>query len=251
MTLEGIVGTKEISVAIVLGVIAETGLYLYLRRSIRWAELIVSIPIHFANSFIFTLMLPLYFYLHRFFFQYRIISWDSEVWYWVALFFLTEFFYYLHHRAGHRIGWFWLHHSVHHTPSQITICNSLRQANGLSGNWIFFLPLALLGFKFLHVSVVVLGIKTYQVFIHSELIGSLGWIDRVFQTPSNHRVHHAKSMNFQKKNFGGVLTLFDHLFGTFEEGSANSYSYGLSSAEYPAGDWRNAFSEYSLWFRRK
>jgi sterol desaturase/sphingolipid hydroxylase (fatty acid hydroxylase superfamily) len=133
------------------------------------------------------------------------------------LFLAFEFVYYWEHRMSHRIRWFWATHAVHHSSNHLTLLAALRLGwtAELSGSFLPFLALPLLGFHPLGV-VAALGLSLlYQFWLHTELVPRLGWLEGVFNTPSNHRVHHARDAAYLDRNFGGVLMLFDRLFGTY------------------------------------
>ncbi|MBV8502615.1 MAG: sterol desaturase family protein [Paucibacter sp.] len=122
------------------------------------------------------------------------------------------------HRVSHESAIFWAAHAVHHQSEHFNLSTALRQESFYSVmGFPFFLPLALLGFsteQFLTAGMVVL---LYQFWIHTEHIGRLGWLDRVFSTPSNHRVHHAVNPGYLDRNYGAMLVIWDRLFGTFAE----------------------------------
>ena len=136
----------------------------------------------------------------------------------VLLLFITlEFFYYWLHRAGHRVRWFWGNHSVHHSPNQLNLAASLRIGafGKLTGNVIFLLPLVWIGFDLRLVLTALTLNLLYQFWIHATWIPKLGWLEYVFNTPSAHRVHHAANTEYLDANYGGVLIVFDRLFGTY------------------------------------
>ena len=150
-----------------------------------------------------------------------------------GLFLGSEFLYYWQHRASHRIRWMWATHSVHHSTTRFNLTAAIRLGwtGNISGNFLFFLPLALLGF---HPAAIVamLGINLlYQFFIHTELAPRLGPLEWILNTPRHHRVHHASNESCLDKNYGGVLIIFDRLFGTFAEPpEAEPLRYGLVGA---------------------
>lgn len=129
-----------------------------------------------------------------------------------------DFCYYWAHRMGHEISILWAAHAVHHQSEEYNLSTALRQTStGFLFSWIFYLPLFLLGMPFeVFVTVNALDL-IYQFWVHTRLIGKLGWADRVFVTPSNHRVHHAQNDIYIDRNYGGILILWDRLFGTFQE----------------------------------
>lgn len=142
----------------------------------------------------------------------------DNVWSWALLFVGVEFFYYWFHRCSHEIRWMWATHAVHHSAEQIHLIAAYRLGwtAAISGGWIFYLPLIVAGF---HPGAVVLmiGINlTYQFWLHTEAVRRLPrWFEYVFNTPSHHRVHHARNLSYLDANYGGVLIVFDRLFGTY------------------------------------
>ncbi len=147
----------------------------------------------------------------------------------VPLFILLELCYYVFHRTSHRVRWFWCAHVVHHSGEHMTLSTAMRQSMlySLTGYWLFFTPLMLIGVSpemTLAMYAVNLG---YQFFVHTEAVRKLpAWFEYIFVTPSHHRVHHARNPQYIDKNFGGVLIIFDRLFGTFAE-EKEAVDYGI------------------------
>jgi len=143
--------------------------------------------------------------------------WTSPVGWLVALVFY-DFCYYWNHRLGHTSALFWAAHVVHHQSEDYNLSTALRQtSSGALFGWVFYVPMAVAGVPPLVFGVVGLIDLLYQYWIHTQQIGRLGWFDRVFASPSNHRVHHAVNDRYVDKNYGGILMLWDHLFGSFED----------------------------------
>ena len=143
--------------------------------------------------------------------------WTSAVGFLLALV-LYDFCYYWLHRAGHVVALFWAAHVVHHQSQHYNLSTALRQSSsGLLLGWIFYLPMAVLGVPPAVFGIVLLIDLLYQFWVHTEQVGKLGWFDRVFCSPSNHRVHHAVNDGYIDKNYGGILMLWDRLFGTFQD----------------------------------
>jgi hypothetical protein len=119
---------------------------------------------------------------------------------------------------GHEISILWASHAVHHQSEDYNLSTALRQTStGFLFTWIFYLPLFLLGMPFeVFVTVNALDL-IYQFWVHTQLIDKMGWVDRVLVTPSNHRVHHAQNEVYIDRNYGGILILWDRLFGTFQQ----------------------------------
>jgi alkylglycerol monooxygenase len=146
--------------------------------------------------------------------------WNSAMGVLLALV-MYDFCYYWLHRAGHVVALFWAAHVVHHQSQHYNLSTALRQtSSGLLFGWIFYLPMAVLGVPPTVFGIVLLIDLLYQFWVHTEQVGRLGWFDRVFCSPSNHRVHHAVNDGYVDKNYGGILMLWDHLFGSFQEEDA-------------------------------
>jgi sterol desaturase/sphingolipid hydroxylase (fatty acid hydroxylase superfamily) len=141
----------------------------------------------------------------------------------LALFIGQEFCYYWYHRASHRIRFFWATHAVHHSPNQLTLSTAYRLGvtGKLSGSAIFFAPLVWLGVRPEVVLLTLFINLMYQFWLHTTWIPKLGWLEYVFNTPSSHRVHHASNVEYLDANYGGVLIIFDRLFGTYVEERAD------------------------------
>jgi len=149
---------------------------------------------------------------------------------WLAGFLAVEFAYYLFHRASHRVRWIWASHAVHHSPDEMTFLSAIRLGwtNLLSGGWLFQWPLVLAGFDPRLVFALLAFNLHYQFFLHTESIGRLGPLEWVLNTPAHHRVHHGSNAAYLDRNFGGVLIVFDRLFGTFAaERPDEPIRYGL------------------------
>jgi len=137
---------------------------------------------------------------------------------WAGALLFWDFCYYWVHRFGHEISVMWAAHAVHHQSEEYNLSTALRQtSSGFLLSWIFYLPMFLVGIP-LEVFITVNAIDLiYQFWVHTRHVDKLGWADRVFVTPSNHRVHHAQNERYIDKNYGGILILWDRLFGTFQE----------------------------------
>ncbi len=137
---------------------------------------------------------------------------------WALALLAFDFCYYWSHRMRHEISVLWAAHAVHHQSEDYNLSTALRQTStGFLLNWIFYLPLFLLGMPFeVFITVNALDL-IYQFWVHTQMIGRMGWLDRVFVTPSNHRVHHAQNEIYIDRNYGGILVVWDRMFGTFQE----------------------------------
>jgi sterol desaturase/sphingolipid hydroxylase (fatty acid hydroxylase superfamily) len=134
-----------------------------------------------------------------------------------ALFIGQEFCYYWYHRAAHRVRWFWCNHAVHHSPNELNLSAAYRIGvlGRATGAPAFYVPLIWLGFEPRVVFEMLSLNLLYQFWIHATWIPKLGWLELVLNTPSAHRVHHAANLEYLDANYGGVLIVFDRLFGTY------------------------------------
>ena len=171
----------------------------------------------------------------------------NSAWSWVALFFALEFMYYWFHRFAHEIRWLWASHGVHHSSPVMHFPAAVRLGwTGLiSGFFLFWAVLVWIGFP----AKSVLGLLAlnlfFQFFLHTESIGKLGPLEWVFNTPSHHRVHHAINPEYLDKNYGGVLIVFDRLFGTFaEEKKGAKLHYGVIGREPTRNPFKIALGEW-------
>lgn len=160
------------------------------------------------------ILLPYYYlYEHYSFFTINANSMLS----WIILWLLVDFLYYWYHRSSHRLTLLWIGHSVHHQSELFNLSVALRQGYFQTiSSWVFYLPLALIGFPTWMFVIVVTVNTIYQFWIHTESIRKMGWFEYVFNTPSHHRVHHGKNPEYIDKNYAGSLIVWDKLFGTFE-----------------------------------
>ncbi|MEW9900525.1 sterol desaturase family protein [Chitinivorax sp. PXF-14] len=135
------------------------------------------------------------------------------------LFLLQDFLYYWFHRASHRIRWMWASHVVHHSSERLNFSTAFRQSltYPISGMWVFWIPLAWIGFTPDWVILCVGLSLAYQFFVHTQAVGKLGWVEKLFNTPSHHRVHHARNPQYIDRNYAGILIIWDKLFGSFVE----------------------------------
>ncbi|MBT8115402.1 MAG: sterol desaturase family protein [Arenicella sp.] len=163
-------------------------------------------------SLIIPFTIYLFFYDHYALFQF------SQSWLvWIVAFIAYDFFYYWNHRVGHEINLFWAAHVVHHNSEDYNLSTALRQTGTGFLSAIFYIPMAIIGFEPLMVVTVGALNLVYQFWVHTQHINKMGWFDRVFVSPSNHRVHHAQNAIYIDRNYGGVLILWDRLFGSFQE----------------------------------
>lgn len=197
-----------------------------------WRETFVSTVGMIGESLIskipYAIILPIsnQIYSHRLF----TIDGETPISFLIA-FLLADFIYYLRHALEHKVRWLWVTHSVHHNSSQISIAAGYRRSlvRNLNGGFIFVFPFIFIGVdpKALKILFTISGL--YQVFVHTEWIPKFKPLEWVFNTPSAHRVHHASNPIYIDKNHGGILLIWDHIFGTYqEELKSEPCIYGLT-----------------------
>jgi sterol desaturase/sphingolipid hydroxylase (fatty acid hydroxylase superfamily) len=151
--------------------------------------------------------------------RFRLVTFaEGSGWPWAIAFVYYEVAYYWWHRASHEVNLLWAAHAVHHQSEDYNLAVALRQAILTSFTSLpFNLPLALLGVPTAVYAITAAYSLLYQFWIHTELVGKLGPLERVLNTPSHHRVHHAVNPRYLDRNYGAILIVWDRLFGTFAE----------------------------------
>jgi sterol desaturase/sphingolipid hydroxylase (fatty acid hydroxylase superfamily) len=202
-----------------------------------------------ADAIAWSLVIGLFYLVH----QFRLFDLGTATfWSIAALALAQDFFYYWFHRASHRIRWMWASHVTHHSSERLNLSTAFRQSltYPFSGMWLFWLPLALIGFDPLHIVAVVAINLGFQFFVHTQAVGKLGWLEKVFNTPSHHRVHHARNPKYIDRNYAGVLIVWDKLFGTYvEEDDAVPCEYGIIGQVHSHNPITLTFHEWIAMFR--
>jgi alkylglycerol monooxygenase len=161
--------------------------------------------------------------------NFAIFSIQSSILSWVVLFLITDLLWYWYHRLGHKVNILWAAHIVHHQSEDFNFTVAARitffQAVFRS---LFWAIIPILGFRPEMITLVLLLHGAYPFFLHTQTIGNLGWYEKLFVTPSHHRVHHSSDEKYIDKNFGDVLIVWDKLFGTFvAEDTKLKINYGI------------------------
>ncbi|MFN3585943.1 MAG: sterol desaturase family protein [Moraxellaceae bacterium] len=188
------------------------------------------------------------------------LAWHHRIatieWSWltaIVLFVATDFVFYWFHRASHRVRWFWAAHVTHHSSERMNFSTAMRQnaTNIFNGGWLFYVPLAFIGFNPVWIGICFALSLVYQFFIHTTLVGRLHpAIEAVMNTPNHHRVHHASNAGYIDTNYGGVFIVWDRLFGTFARERADMpIRYGITRPAPTQGLWAMWTHEYADLFR--
>ena len=209
-----IVGLVAIGSAMLEGLV----LTFLLRRNYDWKGAFVSLAIAVGRRLTDFIPLALALPGAAWLYQHRVFDWKlNDPVAWVVLFFALEFAYYWFHRASHRVRWFWATHAVHHSPNQFNLSAAYRLGwtGKLTFSLVFFSPIAFFGFSPQMILIAFALNLLYQFWIHAEWIPPLGFLEGIINTPSAHRVHHASNVEYLDANYGGVLLIFDRMFGTY------------------------------------
>ncbi|MEM8935372.1 MAG: sterol desaturase family protein [Pseudomonadota bacterium] len=180
-----------------------------------------------------------------------VVTWQFDVTWQTALLALlaADFAYYWEHRFAHRVRLFWTQHAVHHSSRYMNIVTGFRFGPFESiASAMFTLPLILIGFPPALAFSGLIIVLAYQTWIHTALIGKLPVLDEVLNTPANHRVHHGSDEKYIDKNYGGILIIWDRLFGSFQR-EEETPIYGLKrdfDSVNPLAVW---FSELPQFFK--
>ena len=157
------------------------------------------------------------------------LKWQLDHWWlWILVMIVQDFGFYWHHRLSHKIRLFWTGHVNHHSATHLSFAVALRQG------WfeiiyrdIWYIPFILIGFHPIMIAMMHQINLIYQFWPHTNAIGKLGWFDKIFNSPSNHRVHHSRKIEDLDKNYGGILMIWDHLFGTYKSENEKTEEYGI------------------------
>lgn len=189
------------------------------------SSLFTQVPYYLLEFTVFGGAVYLYFSI------YELIPWKIPVNGYSALLvlLLADLTYYIEHYAIHRIRLFWLAHSVHHSSGVYNTATAFRfSLFDPMVSILFHLPLVLMGFNPILIFAAEILVQAYQFWIHNEMIGKLGPLEWFLNTPSHHRVHHGSDKQYIDKNFGGILIVWDRLFGTFQK-EESLPTYGLTT----------------------
>ncbi|MDX1936260.1 MAG: sterol desaturase family protein [Flavihumibacter sp.] len=203
------------------------------RKLYTFKDTAQNVYLMLLNAGIDLLFRSLYFIVWYYCYQHRILTITNSILYWVALFVAEDFLYYWLHRFDHEVRFFWATHVTHHSSSLMNFTVGFRSSVFQPlYRFIYFIPLPFLGFQPLDIAFVYAATQIWGIFVHTELIRNMGWLEYILVTPSHHRVHHASNPKYLDKNMGMFLIVWDKLFGTFQaELPAANYQpikYGLT-----------------------
>lgn len=214
-------------------------------------EALASIGMGLGSLVINVVMKGLAYGTYSIIYQYRLFEIGWHWWSWVLIVLADDFTFYWHHRLSHEIRVLWAAHVNHHSSVHYNLATALRQswAEQLY-KYIWWLWMPLLGFDPLMMLMMMSISLIYQYWPHTELIHKLPrWVEFIFNTPSHHRVHHASNIRYLDRNHGGILIIWDRLFGTFsEEKDEEKPVYGITKNIHTYNLFKIAGHEYyDLW----
>lgn len=185
------------------------------------------------------------FYLANALWPYRLVDLGTGPLGWVVAMTSWDFAYYWQHRTDHEVRLLWAYHVNHHSSERYHLVTALRQSWTPWPAVLFYPPLVLLGVQ-PRMVIVAWGLNLiYQFWVHTEVIGRMpGWFEYVFNTPSHHRVHHGSNPQYLDRNYGGIVILWDRLFGTFAP-EVEPVVYGLTTNIRTYNPLVIAFHEYA------
>lgn len=200
------------------------------RKLYSVGDTIQNLYLMIANMGIDVLMRGITLFVLLSFFDYRLINWTPNSWYyWLLLFFAEDFIFYWIHRIDHMVRFFWAIHVTHHSSERFNFTTGFRSSVFQPVyRFIWFIPLVFLGFEPFDIFIMYSITQTYGILVHTKAVRRLGVLEYVLVTPSHHRVHHASNVEYLDKNMGMILILWDKLFGTFQaEIDGLPIQYGL------------------------
>ena len=224
------------------------------RGRYEWRDTLASIAMRAGNYAGNVLLAGVVVGVFAFLYEHRLFDIPStSVLAWVALVFLDDLAYYVFHRASHASRFWWAAHVNHHSSQEYNLSTAIRQpwTGVLVGTWAPWFPLVLLGFP-PEMIFVQSGLNLlWQFWIHTQAIRRMpAWFEYLFNTPSNHRVHHAANPRYVDRNYAGIFMIWDRMFGTFEaEHDDDPPRYGLIRNIDTFNPLRIAFHEWIAMFR--
>ncbi|HTN45295.1 MAG TPA: sterol desaturase family protein [Flavipsychrobacter sp.] len=196
-----------------------------------WKETVMNVYLNLTNAGIDLLLRGLAFGVLIFFSQFAFIHQWNPFLYWLFLFLFEDALFWLEHFVDHHVRFFWAVHVTHHSSEEYNLTTGFRSSVFMPFyRYLYFIPLALIGFKPLDILFMYAITQTYGILVHTQSVKKLpGWVEYIFVTPSHHRVHHASNIPYLDKNMGMCLIIWDRLFGTFANELPNEKPvYGLT-----------------------
>jgi len=205
--------------------------YVLKKENFELKDTFSSLIMGLGNVLVSLLTKGVTFGIYTFFYQFRFFDLEPVWWVWILLILADDFSHYWFHRVSHFCRFFWASHVVHHSSQKFNLSTALRQTwtGNLTGTQLFYVWMLLLGFEPLWVLTMHSINLLYQFWIHTNTIKKFPFfVEFIFNTPSHHRVHHSSEPKHLDMNLGGILIIWDRMFGTFVPEGEKTPVYGLT-----------------------
>lgn len=190
--------------------------------------LIENIYLMLLNMGLDILMRTVNLFILSYFLQFKFFTIENPILYWCLLLVLEDFMFYLLHYVDHYCRFFWAIHVTHHSSEEFNLTVGFRSSVFQPlYRFAYFIPLALCGFQPVDIFFMYSATQIYGILIHTQYVGKLGFLEYIFATPSNHRVHHGSNHVYLDRNMGMIFIVWDILFGTFTR-ETEPVKYGLT-----------------------
>lgn len=204
------------------------------RKAYNWKDAATNFYLMLLNGGIDLAFRVVYLAILQYFYNQAIFSIEQVLLYWFVLLIAEDFLFYWLHRFDHQVRLLWAVHVTHHSSEEMNFTVGFRSSVFQPlYRFVYFIPLAYLGFRPIDIVLVYSATQIWGIFVHTDLINKMGWLEYIFVTPSHHRVHHASNAKYLDKNMGMFLILWDKMFGTFQRELPSeeyqSIKYGLTS----------------------
>jgi sterol desaturase/sphingolipid hydroxylase (fatty acid hydroxylase superfamily) len=204
------------------------------RKLYKIGDTITNVYLMLSNMGVDLLMRGITLFVLLFVFDFSWIQWSEKTWiYWILLFLLEDLIFYWLHRIDHIVRFFWAVHVTHHSSPEYNLTTGFRSSVFQPVyRFIWFIPIALLGFEPFDIFIMYSLTQTYGILVHTKTVRKMGILEHILVTPSHHRVHHASNVEYLDKNMGMILIVWDKLFGTFQAELDNvEMKFGLYEKE--------------------
>jgi sterol desaturase/sphingolipid hydroxylase (fatty acid hydroxylase superfamily) len=172
----------------------------------------------------------LFFTLQYVYTHFRFFTLEDHWYHWVTAYIVVDFLSYWYHRVSHRVNILWAGHVTHHSSEHFNFSNGFRTSffQGIN-RIIFWACLPLFGFSPVMLVIILKVSGLYDFLLHTEYVPKLGFLEKIFITPSQHRVHHGRNEIYIDKNYGSTFVIWDKLFGTYQE-ETEKVEYGIKGS---------------------
>jgi sterol desaturase/sphingolipid hydroxylase (fatty acid hydroxylase superfamily) len=220
------------------------------RKLYNWKDTLSNVYLMLLNGGLDLLFRGVTLFVLSYFYAKHFFSFTHLFTYWLMLLLAEDFMYYWLHRFDHEIRFFWAIHVTHHSSELMNFTVGFRSSVFQPlYRFVYFIPLVLLGFKPLDILFIYSATQIWGIFVHTELIHKMGWLEYILVTPSHHRVHHASNPRYLDRNMGMFLIIWDQLFGTFQaelpDSEYQAKKYGLTKPIDKKGSLSIVFHEWS------